>query len=345
MSGMRFLSIGRCVVVAAAALSLGACGQNRGLPPAGPLKAEWYVIDENDRPLPGQFLRYAAPGPSGGGLDIAITDYEPADQGPTVHLVGVVHVADGPYYEAMQRELDACATVLYEGVKPSEMDGARWQKSMLETTGDLGQLQKEIADWFAFRYQMEAIDYSRPNLVHADMSMEEFAKAGGERLGLVPKQSAESKPATESKEAASSEMEDDVGLGSTSSRSSASNQKVATAAVMETWTKVRGLAHVALGEGGPLQSLGRQMFAQTMGTQDIGTALDFVPGLSELLLNKRNEVVIRTLEVERKKATGRIAIFYGAAHMKDLEKRLVALNYRRTGGRWLRAWALRPPIK
>ena len=59
MSGMRFLSIGLRILGASAAFSLGACGQNRGIPPAGPLKAEWYVIDEDDRPLPGQFLRYA----------------------------------------------------------------------------------------------------------------------------------------------------------------------------------------------------------------------------------------------------------------------------------------------
>lgn len=337
MSGVRPLAL-RPLLVFAALAAVG-CGQNRGLPAAGPLKPEWYLIDADDRPAPGQFLRYAPAGQNGGGLDIAVTDFEPGvgtplERGPTVHLVGVVHVADSRYYEAMQQELDGYDEVLYEGVMPAEMDGARWQRSMLETGGELGKMQQEIADWFAFRYQMEAIDYGRRNLVHADMSLEEFRVAGAERMGLVPR---ETDPPTSTGGTAS-------GVSSGGGASVAS-VKSATDAVMSTWTTVRGLARVALGEGGPLQSLGRKLFAETMGTQDIGTSLDFVPGLSDLILTKRNDVVMKVLDVERKKVSGRLAIFYGAAHMKDLAKRLEAQGYRRTGARWMRAWVLRPPIR
>ncbi len=312
-------------------LALGGCGQNRDLPPPPPLKAEWYVIDESDRPARGQFLRYAAPGATGGGLDIAITDYAPATAGPTVHLVGVVHVADAPYYEAMQRELDGYDKVLYEGVKPASMKGVEWQKGMLEKSGDLGKLQQEIADWFGFRYQMEALDYSRANLVHADMSLEEFAAA--DTFGLVEKP----EPAAS------------AGVGGSSSAAPSATPtgaKAASDAVLATWASVRGLGHVALGEDGPLRSLGRKMFAETMGTVDIGTSLDFLPGLSELILIKRNRIVLDRLKEERATTKGRIAIFYGAAHMNDLEKHLESeFGYHRTGGRWLRAWALRPPIR
>ncbi len=37
----------------------------------------------------------------------------------------------------------------------------------------------------------------------------------------------------------------------------------------------------------------------------------------------------------------RIAIFYGAAHMPDMEERLLAMGFTKTGERWLRAWDLR----
>ena len=86
------------------------------------------------------------------------------------------------------------------------------------------------------------------------------------------------------------------------------------------------------------------MIAETMGTTDIGATLDMYPGLQELLLDKRNAVVMERLVQVLEQAEGPIAVFYGAAHMADLERRLQDLGYARTGGRWLRAWALRKPL-
>jgi len=52
-------------------------------------------------------------------LEVAIRTMEPSSgPGPTVHLVGVVHIGDRSYYESLQRFLDAQEVVLYEGVKP-----------------------------------------------------------------------------------------------------------------------------------------------------------------------------------------------------------------------------------
>ena len=109
---------------------------------------------------------------------------------------------------------------------------------------------------------------------------------------------------------------------------------------------VRSIGRVLLAEPGPIQSLARKTFAQALGTMDIGASMDFAPGLSDLVLTKRNAVVIDVLKAERKKVSGRIAIFYGAAHMKDLARRLeTELGHRRTSARWLRAWALRPALE
>ena len=117
-------------------------------------------------------------------------------------------------------------------------------------------------------------------------------------------------------------------------------------AVRSTWDTVRGFGRLALGQPGPLQSLGRRMFAETMGTTDIGTTMDLVPGLTELVLLKRNAVVVATLKAHLGDTKGTIAIFYGAAHMADLERRIESdLKYRRADGHWIRAWALRPPLR
>lgn len=55
-------------------------------------------------------------------LEIATRSYRRADgTGPTVALVGAVHIADRSFYEAKQRELDAFDLVLFEGVKSTGM--------------------------------------------------------------------------------------------------------------------------------------------------------------------------------------------------------------------------------
>jgi len=65
-----------------------------------------------------------------------------------------------------------------------------------------------------------------------------------------------------------------------------------------------------------------------------------------LILTQRNAVVMEKLEHLLPTTEGRIGIFYGAAHMPELEEELIGrLGYRRVSGRWLRAWALRPPIR
>ena len=43
--------------------------------------------------------------------------------------------------------------------------------------------------------------------------------------------------------------------------------------------------------------------------------------------------------------TRSVAIFYGAAHLSDLEKRLVERGYVRAGGRWVTAWDVSPPAE
>src|SRR5690606_27915278 len=42
------------------------------------------------------------------------------ENGPEVHLVGAVHIADQAYYDALQAYLDGHDVVLFEAVKPSK---------------------------------------------------------------------------------------------------------------------------------------------------------------------------------------------------------------------------------
>ena len=41
---------------------------------------------------------------------------------PRIHMVSAIHIADAPYYDAMQDLLETYDTVLYEGIKPAGLD-------------------------------------------------------------------------------------------------------------------------------------------------------------------------------------------------------------------------------
>ncbi len=51
-------------------------------------------------------------------LELASRTFARKDGGPKVTLVSAVHIADATFYQAMQRQLDTSAVVLFEGVKP-----------------------------------------------------------------------------------------------------------------------------------------------------------------------------------------------------------------------------------
>ncbi len=329
-------------------LFLAACGRDLDRTPAPPLGPEHYVIEAEDVPQDGEHLRYAkASRGKAGGLDIAITEFRHPDGGPTVALVGVVHVADPHYFDVMQAELDRYEVVLYEGVKPEHQTDAEWQQSFTEG-GDAAQLQRDLAGWFGFEYQLDAIDYTRENFVHADMSLEDFVAAGGAEFmpGIERKAP---KPVEKDDETTD---DDDATPQAPAPASDAADAEMVEqveaigAQVRSTWSMVKAFGDVALGKPGPLRSMARKMFAETMGTTDIGRALEMRPGFSQLILIDRNKVVMERLKQVLPTTKASIAIFYGAAHMDDLQERLLEeLGYERTGGRWLRAWAIRPPLR
>jgi hypothetical protein len=64
--------------------------------------------------------------------------------------------------------------------------------------------------------------------------------------------------------------------------------------------------------------------------------------LQRILVADRNKAALRVFQTELAKGKKRIAIFYGAAHMEDFEKRLTSqFGLKRQNEQWLTAWDLR----
>jgi hypothetical protein len=64
-------------------------------------------------------------------------------------------------------------------------------------------------------------------------------------------------------------------------------------------------------------------------------------GKGSVLLIERNKKCMRVLGDRLKRGEKNIGVFYGGAHLADMEKRIFAeLGLQRTGVRWERAWVI-----
>ena len=91
----------------------------------------------------------------------------------------------------------------------------------------------------------------------------------------------------------------------------------------------------------PARSL-KYLFAQQMEGMEYLMA-GFEEDGESVIVGERNKVAIEVPKKEMKLGRKKLGIFYGAAHMPDMEKRLVKeLHFIQVGkGRWLIAWDIR----
>lgn len=264
--------------------------------------------DDRDRPL---------------SLDTSIVEYgrrdEPAGRGarptPRVDLVAAVHVGSRSYYDTLDRLFADYDAVLYELVAPPN---AR-PRPGAKPAGAIGSAQQGLKQMLGLEFQLEAVDYTAANFVHADLSPQEFdaaMKKRGEswwsmfmklmREGMARAERDGRKPGG------------DVSVG-----------------------EMFGLL---FGSGEARQVKLRRIMAEQFTDMEVLTAT-FGGEEGSTLITDRNAAALRVLREQIAKGRRRIAIFYGAAHMDDFDRRLRAdhgLQPRETV--WLEAWDLREPV-
>ena len=244
-------------------------------------------------------------------LETAIVRCEPTDHGrrwPTVDLVAAIHIGEKSYYEQLNREFDKYDVVLYELVASKESSVP--QPSDGRGSHPVAILQNGMKDLLGLEYQLKGIDYTRKNMVHADMSPDQFSEAmrkrGETTLTMVARMLgyAWTRPGEAS------------GLG-------------------------EGQLLLAMLDKNRTLAMKRVLAEQFESSDNYMAALDGPNGST--LLSGRNQVVLETLRKQIDLGNQKIAIFYGAAHMPDLLSRLrkdVGLGPVST--RWLDAWNLKP---
>jgi hypothetical protein len=255
-------------------------------------------------------------------LQTATVRYRPASgEGElVVDLIGVVHIGEKSYYERLNGQFEQYDVLLYELVAP---EGTRVPKGG-KGRGDnpVGMLQGMMKSALELDSQLEHVDYTKKNFVHADLSPDQMAaavrKRGDDGLTIFLRVMADmmqQQNLVEQKRAKDGAKEgpeiDLLGL---------------------LFDPDRGLK---------LKRLLAQQFEDLDG---VGGGLGST--LNTILVADRNEAAMKVLQKEMAKGRKKIGIFYGAAHMPDFDKRLRAdFGLKPEKEEWLTAWDLKPKKK
>jgi hypothetical protein len=248
-------------------------------------------------------------------METAIVSYVPADgknPGLVVHLVGAVHVGEKSYYEKLNELFKQYDVLLYELVA-AEGDvpkaGAE-RESELRGAGAIMGLQAGMKGVLKLEHQLEQIDYTAENFVHADMSPSEFARSMRDRdesfLKLFLRMMGQ-------------------GMAQQSGNPDAPTDRELFAALL---SKDRALEM-------------KRIFARQF--SDLGGQIAALEGpKGSTLITERNKKALEVLRREIEAGNKRIGIFYGAGHLADMEQRLAAdFGLKRESEKWIEAWDLR----
>jgi hypothetical protein len=270
----------------------------------------WCDVPASQPSVPQSFMRFVDAGNQGGSLQTADVEFRNA-AGVSVHLIGAIHIGEQTYYDALNRDFQGYDAVLYEMIKSRDVPPPSLGEGVT-SDNPISQLQRLMKDSLDLDYQLDDIDYTAPNFIHADMDKEAFEKMQEERgetfemifLRMVMKSFTD--PAAVSPAATAEDTKDDL-------------ISILTHPDMERQIKV---------------VLARQL-----------TQVDFSsfgldgPGGS-VLVTERNKVAMQVLSDTLTSGKKKIAIFYGAAHMTDMSSRLQAMGFAPVSTHWNVAWDL-----
>jgi len=241
-------------------------------------------------------------------LQTAIAKYVPAggEKGAEIDLVAVVHIGEQAYYERLNKEFEKYDALLYELVAP---EGNKPPKGgEMKSDNPLAMLQQGMTFFLGLEHQLEVVDYRKSNFIHADLSPEGMKKAmkerGDDKMTII--------------------------LG-----------------VIADLLRKRNLDADKPEPQAPDISLTDLLkpkkFKRIMAQQfeDAGGDVSLGGTINRLLVEDRNKACIKVLQQQLTAGKKKIAIFYGAAHMPDFDKRLKEdFGMKRTESEWITAWNL-----
>jgi hypothetical protein len=254
------------------------------------------------------FVRFERTGTDRGRLLTAVRIYTNANH-QSVALIAAIHVGDAAYYRKLQELFRGYEALLYEMIRDRGADATE----KIQSDHPVSQLQIGLKSALGLEFQLEALDYTPTNFVHADLDPDTFARLQGEKgesiLGLMLRTMLEEEARQRS------------GRG-------------------QTLGPIQLLFALASGDRAhALKLLLAQQMDQieaTLAGIDRGS-----DGQGSVLVSGRNEHAISVLREQLQRGKRRLGIFYGAGHMPDFDRRLRLLGFEPASEQWLTAWDLR----
>jgi hypothetical protein len=243
-------------------------------------------------------------------MQLANVTYIPENGIPndlSVDLISAVHIADKSYYENLNKLFKTYDVVLYELVAP---EGTRvGDKAATEGKSLLSALQSGMKNVLGLTFQLDEVDYSPKNFVHADISPDDFKKSmddkGESFLSMFLNMWL-------------------VGLQQQATNPNAVNNVDLL------------LALFSSNREHDLKIIAANQFIE------MGPAMDVLEGENgSTIVTARNLKALKVLRQEIEKGHKKFAIFYGAAHMPEMEKVLMKeFKMKRDQIHWVDAWDL-----
>ena len=241
-------------------------------------------------------------------LQLAVVRYVAADArlGLSVDLVGAVHIGDAAYYAQLNELFESYDVLLYELVAPSD---AMVTQRVAKRKGLLSTTQVGLTRLLGLSFQLDEINYDRENFVHADLSPTELKQSmeqRGESLYVYFWRLFYASVDNYAK--------DPLGWND--------------------MQKISGM--LSAGQDDSLKTLIAYEMTDMSQIQDV-----LGEDSGSAVIGARNQRAIDVLQREIAAGAKRIGIFYGVAHMPDLEERLldqVGLAYEEMS--WVDAWLL-----
>lgn len=246
-------------------------------------------------------------------LETAVVELGPSDaqqRTPTVALYAAVHVGDRAYYEQLNRDFARYDAVLYELVAKENTRPSPERSA--SSTHPVALLQMGLKGLLDLDYQLDRVDYKRRNMIHADMTPAQLSESMSRRGESVFSMLLRALGYSLAKQDSRASDDQDIKL------------------VMALFSSQRSLAL-------------KRLFADEL--QDIdGLTLALGGDKGSSLVEERNKVALAELRRQLAAGKRKVAIFYGGAHMPDMERRLTSefgLSVRNV--RWFVAWDMAEP--
>ena len=242
-------------------------------------------------------------------LQTAIARYVPAGSaGAEIDLIAAVHIGEQGYFRRLNKKFEKYAVVLYELVAPEGTRPSRGEER--KSDNPLAMLQLGMKMLLRLEHQLEVVDYDKANFIHADLSLDGLRKAmkdrGEDEMTVVLKVFAELMQKMRENADKPGPQTPDINL-------------------LELLLNPSKL---------------KRTFAEQL--VEAGGDAGFGRTINQLLIEDRNKACMSILKQQLVAGKKKIAIFYGAAHMPDFDKRLKEeVGLKRTTSEWIDAWSLK----